>query len=559
VQRTNSCGAQPSSPTARPQRRPARLARAVAAGGLVLGALAVVARPAPCPADPPAARLGSPVSLAPAAATAQLPQAAGQGAGKGEPAPLPAQQKLTPEELAPNLTKAPPALPPPVEVYPIDLCTALRLAEADNPTIGISRQAIQEALANQLRANALLLPSLRAGTNFHRHLGVLQSSFGEIRHVESEALYVGGGSRTLAAETVAFPMIQVFSPLADALFEPLVARRLVAVRRNQSAATTNQMLLEVASRFLELVSAEAELGALRATEEDMNQVVQLTAIFAKAGRARAADASRARGEALLLHTQEQRAEERVAVASANLAELLNLDTAIRLQTPAQATGLLQLVDLHADLEALVLQAQSRRPEIAASAAEIARRQAQFRAEQFRPWLPTISVGYSAGTFGGGTNRVDLVPANSNFGRFGSRADFDVIAWWTVQNAGVGNAALQNQRRAQRELATDEQLRLLNLVRREVVAAYGRTEAGRRRVDLARQRLESAEAGFRKDLRRIRGLQGLPIEILNSVERLGQARVALIQSLLEYNRGQFELFVALGQRPTNVCPPNGAAR
>jgi outer membrane protein TolC len=477
-----------------------------------------------------------------------------------QPAPAPpAKQRPAPEELVPNLAKAPPALPPPVETYPIDLCTALRLAEADNPTIAISRQTIREALANQLRANALLLPHLRAGANFHRHLGVLQTSFGEIRHVQSEALYAGGGARALAAETVGFPMVQLFSPLADALFEPLVARRLVAVRRNQSAATTNQTLLEVASRFLELVSAEAELGAFRETEEDMNQVVQLTAIFAKVGRARRADASRARGEALLLHTEGLRAEERVAVASANLAELLNLDTAIRLQTPAQATGMLQLVDLHADLEALVTQAQSARPEIAAVAAEIARRQAQLREEQFRPWLPTLSVGYSAGTFGGGTNRVDLVPVNPGFGKFGSRADFDVLAWWTVQNAGAGNAALQGQRRAQREMATDEQLRLLNLVRREVVAAYGRTEAGLRRVEIARQRLQSAEAGYRADLRRIQGGQGLPIEILNSVERLGQARLALIQSLLAYNRGQFELFVAVGQKPTNACLPACSSR
>ena len=34
----------------------------------------------------------------------------------------------------------------------------------------------------------------------------------------------------LAAESVAFPMVQVLSPLADAFFEPLVARRLVSVR-----------------------------------------------------------------------------------------------------------------------------------------------------------------------------------------------------------------------------------------------------------------------------------------------------------------------------------------
>src|SRR5262249_30049140 len=182
--------------------------------------------------------------------------------------------------------------PPPAQTLPIDLCTALRLAEADNPTIGISRQAIQEALADQLRANALLLPSLRAGANYHDHQGVLQNSFAEIRHAHVAALYAAGGARPLAAEPVAFRRVQRSSPLADAFFEPLVARRQVAVRRAQSAATTNQVLLEVAARFLELVSAEAELAALRQSEEDLNEVVRLTEVFAEAGQARAADASR---------------------------------------------------------------------------------------------------------------------------------------------------------------------------------------------------------------------------------------------------------------------------
>jgi outer membrane protein TolC len=201
----------------------------------------------------------------------------------------------------------------------------------------------------------------------------------------------------------------------------------------------------------------------------------------------------------------------------------------------------------------VAQAQAARPELAANAAEIARRQALYRQEQFRPLLPTLSVGFSSGTFGGGTNRVDLV-ANPGFGKFGSRADFDVIAYWNVQNLGSGNAARQDERRAQREVAALEQVRLLNQVRREVVAAYSRAEAGLRRVGIARERLRSAEAGYKEDLGRTRGGEGLPIEILNSTNRLVAARRGLIRSILEYNLGQFQLFVALGQRPTNACPP-----
>jgi outer membrane protein TolC len=557
----------PPGPAARAApsgRREGRLAKGIWTGAVALALLTPTTAaaqqsprgttaaylPLPGPAGrpaavPPKAQAQAPVpEQPPARATLTLEPVAAQG----EQLPAPDSSREPPD-----LSRAPPSLPPPAQTLPIDLCTALRLAEGDNPTIGISRQAIQEALADQLRANALLLPSLRAGGNYHDHQGVLQNSFGEIRHVHTDSLYVGGGARALAAETVAFPMIQLFSPLADAFFEPLVARRQVAVRRAQSAATANQVLLEVASRFLELVSAEAELVALRQSEEDMNEVVRLTVVFAEVGQARGADASRARGAALLLHTEEQRAEERVAIASANLAEVLNLDTAVRLQTPGQATGLLQLVDLRNDLDALVAQAQAARPELAANAAEIARREALYREEKFRPLLPTLSVGFSSGTFGGGTNRVDLV-ANPGFGKFGSRADFDVLAFWNVQNLGAGNAARQNERRAQREIATIEQVRLLHQVRREVVTAYSRAEAGWRRVEVGRDRLRSAEAGHREDLGRTRGGQGLPIEILNSTERLVRARLALIQSILEYNLGQFQLFVALGQRPTNACPP-----
>src|SRR4051794_8009933 len=117
--------------------------RLALAGGILLGALSflivaagISTAQAPAARPRPVATLGDPVTPP----------------SDGKPAGVP--------ERPPNLAESPPALPP-APTYPIDLCTALRLAEADNPTIGISRQAIQEALADRLRADALLLPSLR--------------------------------------------------------------------------------------------------------------------------------------------------------------------------------------------------------------------------------------------------------------------------------------------------------------------------------------------------------------------------------------------------------------
>src|SRR5208337_1728147 len=69
---------------------------------------------------------------------------------------------------------SPPEIPPPPGEYLIDLSTALRLAEAENPTIAAARARIIEALALQTAAGALLLPSTNPGKNYPPHTGNLQ-------------------------------------------------------------------------------------------------------------------------------------------------------------------------------------------------------------------------------------------------------------------------------------------------------------------------------------------------------------------------------------------------
>ena len=118
-----------------------------------------------------------------------------------------------------------PTIPPPASEYPIDLSTALRLAEIENPTIAAARAAIIEALAVQTGARAILLPSLNAGTNYHNHTGNLQRSAGRILSVSEQSLYFGGGARTLAAESIGIPAVNLVGTLTEAWFEPLAARR----------------------------------------------------------------------------------------------------------------------------------------------------------------------------------------------------------------------------------------------------------------------------------------------------------------------------------------------
>jgi hypothetical protein len=44
---------------------------------------------------------------------------------------------------------------------------------------------------------------------------------------------------------------------------------------------------------------------------------------------------------------------------------------------------------------------------------------------------------------------------------------------------------------------------------------------------------------------------LPIELLNSFDLLANARVEYVDAIVDYNRAQFAMYVALGQPPANA--------
>ena len=328
-----------------------------------------------------------------------------------------------------------PVVPPPVAVDCIDLATALGQAGVENPTIGLAEEAVRASLAEQMEARALLIPSLDAGVSYDLHRGNLQSAQGSIIDVNRQSLYGGAGAAAVGAGTVGFPGVHLFADLGDAVFEPRVARERVAARSFDAAATQNAVLLDVTGRYLALVEAEAHVRAIRQSEADFQQVAELTADFAHTGQGRQSDSDRAKADSLLLHTTEQQAEENEAVASAELARLLNRDPSAALHTPGGPVPMIPLVDPRLDLESLVRIALDNRPEMAARAADVALNQARLREERFRPLLPVLSVGYSAGQFGGGADTTD-----PRFGTFSGRTDFDAYAFWSLENMGVGNWA-----------------------------------------------------------------------------------------------------------------------
>ncbi len=352
------------------------------------------------------------------------------------------------------------------EMQLIDLALAWRLAARQNPTIGLARQVVEENLANLLRASVIAVPNLNAGTNYHAHNGNLQRSSGQILNLpEEQSLYLGGGARTVAAESLGIPAVQIFAPLADVFYMPLAAQQDLNASNFNVRATYNSILLDVTAAYLELIRAEASFAAYRRSELDMAAVLRPTAQFARVGEGLNADANRVRSAALQLRGLSQRTEGNISVASAQLSKLLQLNPSVALRTPAAPLALVSVVDPNDSLSSLVEIALRYRPEVGAATSEVAAADVRFRQERIRPLLPTIGLGFSGGTFGGGSPFVTPL-----YGAFSGRSDFDVMALWTLQNAGAGNAAWRNQRRAQRGEATADRTIIINQIRDEVASA-----------------------------------------------------------------------------------------
>lgn len=446
-------------------------------------------------------------------------------------------------------TEVPPlSIPAAGREYPIDLSGALRLAEVENPTIAEARVAISITLAQLMAARVLLVPSLNAGTNYNGHGGVLQRSSGTILDVYKQSLYVGSGAGTVGSNSINIPGVNIASPLTDAIFEPLAARHRLTGARHTARATANNILRDVALAHFDLLAAEGVLEARRLNESQTALVAKITRDFAETGQGRDADAKRAATEVLLRRAEIQQAEEEVVVTAARLSRVVNLDPSVRLRTISPEVVPIDLIDLHVPTVELIRAAITFRPEMGARTAAVRAADARLMQEYARPLLPTIWLGFSGGTFGGGSNLTPPYLAN-----FGPRTDFDVMLFWTFQNFGFGNLGLQKQRRGELGMADGDRARVLNLVRQEVTSARAEAIAAQGQIDFIRRKLKTGEDGFARDFERARQNLGRPIEVLNNLTYLVNARIELIRIITEYNKQQFRLFVALGSPPPLLTP------
>jgi outer membrane protein TolC len=444
---------------------------------------------------------------------------------------------------------------------PIDLPNALRLTNAANPTILLARARVEEAYVRVQEARTAWLPNLWLGGNptslaflplFYHHDGNVQNAAGVVFPVTKNNFFLPAGAG-------------MSFQAADALFGPRIARDVNRAAAAHAQAVTNDVQLDVALAYLDLLRA---YGALAITDEQLAKAEVMLRAAENAVRAKLgepADGNRARTEVDIIRQQRIDLEARAAEVSARLAQLLMLDPTLDLR-PFDALILpIALVGPVDRLDEYVAVALLNRPELAEYRALVDAALRRWRLERWRPLLPTLQVAYYAGLFNGSTDSLLPAPPGTSPGsvqHFSGREDVLGQAVWQLDNLGFGTALRIKAQRVQYDEANFALLEVQARVGAEVstaaktVLARERTLAvaqdGVREAELLWQRLLNASFGISSPRGRFQ-----PLEPLLAERALAQARLQYLDEVIGYNQAQFRLYWAMGQPPACALPQAAA--
>ena len=420
---------------------------------------------------------------------------------------------------------------------PIDLPTALRLANADNLQVAVAREQIRQALAAVAAANVLWLPAIRTGVNYDRHDGSIQAVQGNQFNTSRNAVFAGLGAGNFGAGPPLLPGVYANFSLADAFFQPLAARQFAQAQNRAAAAVTNDTLLSVSQAYLELLRSNQDYEIARGIAEQTQRLAQLTADYARTGEGLQSDADRLHVELTIRKNDVIRAEASRQVAATRLAQLLHLDPTLDLQPVEPVVAPIDLVSDQNDLREMVAQGLSARPELSESRLLVSQAVNLLRRERFAPLVPSVLLGTSYGAMGAGIS-PSMAPAVG-------RLDFDAVAYWQLRGLGLGDKAARQNADSVLRQAQLRRVATMDLVAREITEAVAQSRSSRKQIEIAREGVQAAIQSYERNLARIEEGKGLPIEVMQSVQALSVARREYLRTLIEYNVAQFTLYRALG--------------
>jgi outer membrane protein TolC len=409
--------------------------------------------------------------------------------------------------------------------YPIDLPTALRLANARSLDVQIARERLKEAKANHDSAVEQFFPAVTPGIGYHRRDGQAQA---------------------VPAGTISDAHFQSYSPGAifaaqvdfgDAIYKSLAAKQLANAAAHGLQSQSQDTSLAAAQGYFDLAKARADVDvvseALHISQDYQNQLHEAVG----AGIAFRGDELRVQVQTQRHQLALRRALEQQRIEAARLAQVLHLDPSVELIPQPADLVPLALVETNATLDRMVQLALRSRPELKQNQALVSAARDAKNGAVYGPLIPSLNAQVFLGGLGGGPE--------DGPDTFGHSQDYLVGLGWRIGPGGLFDAGRVHATEARLEAFRLGGEKTRDAVIREVVESHTRVQSLRDQIETARQNVATASETLRLARERKQFGVGAVLEDLQAQEDLTQSQANYLEVIAEFDKAQYSLVKATG--------------
>jgi hypothetical protein len=466
--------------------------------------------------------------------------------------------------------------------FPINLATALRLADARPIIVFAAGASAWTAEAELQKAKVLWVPTLNLGFDYIRHDGpgpdlnnglnipqgvnaLGQNSPGNLGKPINQNInfFYGGAGLSMFAYTPNFlfqptftePMlptpIQQF--MTDMIFEPLKQRQNLNTARWNIQTAKNDALFMTATAYFNVHRFRGQYtGAIDAVVKGRKLIAEIDEL--SRDLVPKVEIDRARNLLADLEQQAVAARQAWRVASAQLTQVLRLDPRAVVAPLEHDHVQITLIDPSRSLDDLIPIGLTNRPELAAHQAQIQAMLVSIRQEKLRPLLPAVLLnGFQTPDelLQGG---VEGIGNGGKMNNWGSRDDFTPQLLWEADGVGLKNLARVKEQRGRTSQEMVKLFQMQDMVAGDITRAQADLQSWAAQVVQAERELRGALVNFNgnvEGLRQTKRFGNILVQVFRPQEAVFALQLVKLaydnyfNTVAQYNIAQFELFHALG--------------
>ncbi|HWB09015.1 MAG TPA: hypothetical protein VG826_07315 [Pirellulales bacterium] len=466
--------------------------------------------------------------------------------------------------------------------FPINLATALRLADARPIVVAATGAKVWVAEATLQKSKLLWVPTINLGADYTRHDGfgpdlnnglnvpnginsLGQPSPGTLGRPLQQNInfFYGGGGFTWAPSGANYffqpdpgePLLPSpqFQFAADMIFQPLRDRQMLNSARWDLQTAKNDALFMTAKAYFNVHRYRGQYAvSIDAVQRGRRLVAQIASL--SVDLVSKVEVDRARNLLADLEQVAVMSRQNWRIASAELTRVLRLDPRAVVEPLEHDHLQITLIDPARPLDQLIPIALTNRPELASHQALIQAMLVSIRREKLRPLLPSLYLNgfqtpYELIEVGAGG-----IGQGNSINQWSPRDDISPQLLFAIDGLGLRNLAEIKEARGM----SSQQIVALFQMQDSVAGGVTRTQADLQsaaaRVAQAEREVKSALINYNGNIEGLAQTQRFgnvliqvfrPQEVVFALQLLMEAYEHYIDTVADYNTAQFAMFHELG--------------